>query len=286
MLVLANKGTLPTSRMCKLLGVPRSGFYHFLTSQRAREKRNDVSLRLIEKIKQIRSRFTSYGYRRVTAELNHQGFNVNHKRVLAIMRQQKLLAKPARVFKAPNAGRAIYPNLTRDFVPRTLNELWVADITFIALKREFVYLSIVLDAYSRKVVGWSLKKTIDRDLVLSALRMALFGRSFGGGLIHHSDRGAQYTSKDYVYLLKISGIAISMSRPGNPYDNAKAESFMATLKKEEVRIRAYETLAHARALIGFFIEDVYNSKRLHSALGYLSPEIFECRHKASVPLIK
>lgn len=288
MLIAENRGRLPASRMCDLLGVSKSSFYYFIKRRHAGKEKLEIAVALIEQIKKLRRQFKGYGYRRMTVALNRLGYGVNHKRVLEAMRSSGLLAKPTRGFKTVGKAveRKLYPNLIRGFVPTNVDQLWIADITFIALRREFGYFAAILDAHSRKVVGWFLKRTMDQELTLAALRMAMAGRKTASGLIHHSDRGAQYTCKEYVRLLSLNGIAISMSRPGNPYDNAKAESFMATLKKEEVNLNSYENLAHAKALIGYFVEDVYNSKRLHSALGYLSPDEFEDKQNASVPLIK
>jgi transposase InsO family protein len=170
---------------------------------------------------------------------------------------------------------AIYPNLVRGIKLTRTNQLWVADITYIRLKGEFVFLAVILDAFSRKVVGWALRDYLEHELALAALRMAFARRDIEPGLIHHSDRGTQYACRSYVWELEHSGIAISMSRSGNPYDNAKAESFMATLKKEEVYLATYKNMYDAQLRIGRFIEDVYNEKRLHSALGYVPPVEFE-----------
>jgi transposase InsO family protein len=180
-----------------------------------------------------------------------------------------------------NHGRKVYPNLARQMVLTDVDQLWRADITYIRLREEFVFLGVVLDAYSRRVIGWALDRTLEDELTLSALRMALSRRVVGPGLVHHSDRGSQYASGDYTGLLKENGVQVSMSRKGNPWDNAACESFMKTLKYEEVHRNEYRDLAEARSEIGTFLEKVYNQKRLHSALGYLPPAEFEDRLRAA-----
>ena len=260
--------------MCALLKVPASSYYY----QRNRAGREKLEVdEIVGQIRAIRRTFRGYGYRRVTKELNRQGTRVNHKRVLWLMRENNLLASQKRKYVAfkDQTDPIIFPNLTRGMAPIKTNQLWVADITYIALRREFAYLAAVLDAYTRRVIGWSLKSTMSSKLTLSALRMAIVARKVPAGLIHHSDRGVQYACHDYVDLLKKHDICISMSRIANPYDNAKAESFFSTLKREEVNLTRYEDLVDARRRIGYFIEDLYNEKRLHSSLGYLPPVEFE-----------
>jgi len=224
------------------------------------------------------------GYRMLTALLRREGQLVNHKRVLRLMREDNLLCLRRRmyVFTTDSAHTfPIYPNLARHARLTEPNQLWVADITFIRLRDEFVYLAVVLDAYSRRVVGWGIARNLQAELAIGALRMALSQRSWKAeGLIHHSDRGVQYASTDYIKLLEQNEIQISMSRRGNPYDNARAERFMRTLKEEEVYEKTYRNLQDARRRIGQFIEEVYNRKRLHSALRYLTPEEFEQRGHA------
>src|SRR5438445_3111190 len=220
----------------------------------------------------------SYGRRRITHELRRGGWQVNSKRVHRLMREDNLLCVRKRKFVATtdsNHGRKVYPNLAREMVLTDVDQLWVADITYIRLEVEFVYLAVVLDAYSRRVIGWELDRTLEDELSLAALRMALESRSPAPGLVHHSDRGVQYASGDYTDLLKDHQITISMSRKGNPYDNAFCESFMKTLKYDEVHRQEYRDLAEARASIEHFLERVYNQKRLHSALGYRPPVEFE-----------
>lgn len=275
MLIDQYRGRLPVRRMCELLGVSKTAYYRWF--YRMPPEENNQS-ELEKEIEKIVTEFSGYGYRRVTAELRRRGRRTNHKKVLFIMRAKHLIKKRRRRFKATtdsNHTLPVFPNLTRRFIPSGINQLWVADITYIRLKSTFIYLAVILDAFSRRVVGWNLRGSLDRQLSLSALRMALMKRKIGAGLIHHSDRGIQYACHDYVNLLKAYRISISMSRPGNPYDNAKAESFMATLKKEEVNLSEYENEIEAVSRIGNFIEDVYNQKRLHSSLGYLPPAEFE-----------
>jgi transposase InsO family protein len=211
-------------------------------------------------------------------ELGKRGFKVNHKRVLRMMREDNLLCVRQRSFMVTTDSRhhlPIYPNLARDMRPMAANQLWIADITYIRLRTEFVYLAVVLDAFSRRVIGWALGRTLHSELAVAALRMALIERQPLPGLMHHSDRGVQYASYAYTDMLKQHHATISMSRKGNPYDNAACESFMKTLKHEEVYRNEYRDFQDARSSIAEFLERVYNSTRLHSALGYRSPADFE-----------
>jgi len=218
------------------------------------------------------------GYRRIREFLKREGWLVNHKRVLRLMREDNLLSIRRRRFvvttDSEHAWR-IYPNLARSMVVTAINQLWVGDITYVRLQQEFVYLAVLLDVYSRRVIGWSVSRQLDGEFVQEALEMALKQRRPAAGLVHHSDRGVQYARADYVKRLEAHGITISMSRPGNPYDNAWAESFMKTLKVEEVDGRRYCNFGHAKSCIGTFIEEIYNQQRLHSALQYRSPIEFE-----------
>jgi transposase InsO family protein len=233
---------------------------------------------LRDAIQRIALEWPSYGRPRITAELRRHGWTVNPKRVYRIMREDNLLCVRKRRFVVTtdsNHGRKVYPNLAQHLIVTGIDQLWVADITYIRLREEFVYLAVILDACSRRVIGWSLGRTLEDELTLSALRMALARRTVQPGLVHHSDRGSQYASKDYTDLLKDNRIDISMSRKANPWDNAACESFMKTLKYEEVHRNEYRDLAEANSAIHTFLERVYNERRLHSALGYLPPAEFE-----------
>ncbi len=235
-------------------------------------------MRLRDAIQKLAVEMPAYGYRRITAALQRGGWVVNHKRVLRLMRADNLLCLRKRAFVRTTDSDhelRIYPNLAREMKVSGLNQLWVADITYIRLWLEFVYLAVILDAFSRRVIGWALGRTLEAELALEALRMAIAGGRVRPGLVHHSDQGVQYASRDYIELLTEHSILTSMSRRGNPYDNAQAESFIKTLKYEEVYRTEYLDFADARRRIGKFIESVYNQKRLHSALGYLAPAEFE-----------
>ena len=266
---------LTIERMVELARVSRASFYRFDdTVNPARQ--DDMDLR--DAIQRIALEWPAYGRRRITQELRRRGWAVNHKRVHRLMREDNLLCVRKRKFVVTtdsNHGRKIYPNRARGMVVTGVDQLWVADITYIRLQDEFIFLAVILDAYSRRVIGWALDQTVEDDLALGALRMALSQRQIEAGLVHHSDRGSQYASGDYTDLLKENGIEISMSRKANPWDNAACESFMKTLKYEEVHRNEYRNLAEARREIGTFLEKIYNHKRLHSALGYLPPAEFE-----------
>jgi len=223
--------------------------------------------------------FVGYGYRRVTYDLRRRGYTVNHKKVLRLMREENhLCIRSRRKIRTTMSfhGLPVYPNIAKEMVLTNINQLWVSDITYISIDGNFVYLSILIDAYSRKCVGWHLSKHIDTDLALTSLRMAIETRNHFGisGMVHHSDRGVQYASMEYTECLKLSKVNISMSRVGNPYDNVYAESFIKTLKVEEVYQTEYESYKEANEGICKFI-DLYNRKRLHSSLGYMTPDEFE-----------
>jgi putative transposase len=271
---------LTIERMVELGGVARSTFYRFGDDE---EPQSDADMDLRDAIQRIAVEMPGYGRPRITAELRRRGWTVNPKRVYRIMREDNLLCVRRRRFAVTTDSRhpfRVYPNLAAEMKLTDVDQLWVADITYIRLLEEFVYLAVILDAFSRRVIGWSLDRTLEVRLTLAALRMALSERTVRLGLVHHSDRGVQYASNDYTNLLKTSQIEISMSRKANPWDNAACESFMKTLKYEEVLRAEYRDLAEARASIGEFLEKVYNQKRLHSALGYLPPSEFEANLEA------
>jgi putative transposase len=270
----ADRG-LTVKRMVKLGGLSRASFYRF-DPDHTTKAYDDMDLR--DAIQRIALEWPSYGRPRITAALRRQGWRVNPKRVYRLMRENNLLCARKRKFIATtdsSHGRKVYPNLAAEMALRDINQLWVADITYIRLEAEFVYLAVVIDAFSRRVIGWALDRTMDDDLTLSALRMALESRQPAAGLVHHSDRGSQYASGEYTDLLQAHGCRISMSRKASPWENGECESWMKTLKYEEVYRQEYRDLAEARASIQRFIEQVYNQKRLHSALGYLPPVEFE-----------
>ena len=264
-------------KLCELMGVSRSWYYGRPSA--AEKVPKDVALR--DAIERIVLEFPGYGYRRVTAALGREGWSVNHKRVLRVMREESLLCQIKRRFR-PTTDSAHsfkrYPNLIEAVEIDGLDRVWVSDITYIRLPTAFCYLAAVLDAYSRKCVGWHLSRFIDTSLTLSALEMALAARWPEPGLIHHSDQGVQYASGEYVSRLEEAGGRISMAAVGNPYENAKAESFFRNLKMEEVYLKDYRDFEEAQENIAEFIEEVYNQKRLHSSLGYLPPVEFEALH--------
>jgi len=266
---------LTIERMVRLAQVSRASYYRFEENVGSR---SDFDMELRDAIQRIALEWPSYGRRRITQELRRRGWTVNPKRVHRFMREDNLLWVRKRKFIVTtdsNHGKKVYPNLARKMMLTNVDQLWVADITYIRLREEFVFLAVILDAYSRRVIGWALERTIEDDLTLRALRMALALRVTEPGLVHHSDRGSQYASNEYTDLLKESGIAISMSRKGNPWDNAACESFMKTLKYEEVHRNEYRDLNEAHSTIRVFLEKIYNQKRLHSAIGYLPPAEFE-----------
>ena len=249
--------------LCQMTGLSRAGFYR----SRLPRQTTPVEMEIRDALQKIAVESPAYGYRRVTAALPQRGFVINHKRVLRMMRQDNLLCVRRRSFMVTTDSRhnlPIYPNLAGQTVPTAINQLWVADITYIRLRTEFVYLAVVLDAFSRRVIGWALGRRLEADLALMALRMALLERKPQPGLVHHSDRGVQYACERYTEMLTHHQAQISMSRKGNPYDNAACESFIKTLKYEEVYRTEYRDFQEARASIREFLERVYNQKRLHS----------------------
>jgi transposase InsO family protein len=276
---LESGSRISVDRATRLLGVSRCGFYKWQgQSEEDQIKGKEMDVR--NELQKIAVEFPTYGYRRITAELRNRGYTVNHKRVLRLMREDNLLCvrkrfKPRTTDSDHNLRR--YPNLIKDLEITRLNQVWASDITYIRLHREFVYLAVVLDLFSRRCIGWNLDRSLYTELALSALTMALEerGNEKMPGLIHHSDQGVQYASNEYIECLEAHGIRISMAARGNPYDNAFVESFIRTLKYEEVYLNGYENFSDALENIPSFIDDIYNKKRLRSSLGYRSPIDFE-----------
>lgn len=277
-------GARAVQRLSAAVGVSRATYYRQAQPTPPHRDRAETVRR--QAIERIALEMPSYGYRPMTAELQRRNLPTGRDRVLRYMREANLLCRRRRAFVTTTDSRhslKVFPNLTRDLQLTAVDQLWVADITYIRLPRDFVYLAVVLDAFSRRVIGWALDRHMMTELPIAALQMALASRQIKTGLIHHSDQGKQYAAADYVSLLVKHQIRISMSRTGNPYDNAKAERFMRTVKYEEVYLTDYQTLTEARASIKHFIEEVYNRKRLHSALGYRPPVEFE--QLASKPML-
>jgi putative transposase len=279
-----SQGEHTIARMCSLSGLSRAGYYRQWRTSAPRQEEMGVR----DTIQRIALANRHYGHRRITAQLRREGMCVNHKRVLRLMRQDNLLCLRKRSFVPVTTdskhGWRVVPNLARFMVPTAIDQLWVADITYVRMREEFSYLAIILDAFSRRVIGWALETHMLTSLVIAALKMALAARRpLPGTLVHHSDRGTQYACSDYTDILNEHGILTSMSRVAYPYDNAKAESFMKTLKQEEVNGSGYRDADHARREIGPFLEDVYNKQRLHSALDYRSPVEFEAQMQHRIP---
>ena len=278
MITLAHQehSEVPIVRLCELLDVSRSWYYE----RDDQAEPEDIALR--DEIERIILEFSGYGYRRVTRELARRGWRVNHKRVLRIMREESLLCqiKKRFVIVTTNSrhGFPVYPNVLATTALSAPDQAWVADFTYIRLRSAFVYLACILDAYSRRCVGWHLSREMNTHMTSRALQQAIVERHPRPGLIHHSDRGVQYASHEYIEQLQAIGAHISMSAVGNPYDNAKAESFFKTLKQEEVYLKEYHSFADAEQNLTTFIEQVYNEKRLHSSLGYLPPAEFEAAY--------
>ena len=272
---MPTQGALSIERMCQLVQVSRASFYRSLVEHHPEQEDMEVRATIQQIALAHRRR---YGYRRINAELRRRGLLVNQKRVLRLMREDNLLAVQPRAFVATTESDhelEVYLNLASRMTLTGMNQLWVADITYIRLNAEFVYLAVLLDACSRKVVGWALDKTLATRLPLAALQQAIAARRPPPGLVHHSDRGIQYASGEYVQLLRQHQMIPSMSRPANPYDNASCESFIKTLKREEIYANEYRNLEDLRANIQRFIDQYYNRYRVHSALGYRSPQEFE-----------
>jgi len=266
---------LSVQRLCELFGVSRSWYYERL----GQPEQDEAEIALRDEIEHIILEFPGYGYRRVTRALHREGIVVNHKHVLRIMREESLLCHLKKRFVVQTTdsrhGLPIYPNALAEVELCAPDQAWVADLTYIRLRNTFVYLACILDAFSRRCVGWHLSHEMTTSLTLAALQQAITARRPQPGLIHHSDRGVQYASHAYTEQLKGIGARISMSSRSNPYDNAKAESFFKTLKQEEVYLKEYHSFADAQANLTVFIEQVYNQKRLHSSLGYRPPAEFE-----------
>jgi putative transposase len=278
---LEGKARLSIAEACDAAHLSRAGFDRHFEEHAPRQAETELR----GKLHQICLDHRCYGSRRVTAELRAQGQLVNRKRVVRLMRADNLLCLRKRRFVCTTDSRhtySIYPNLTTDWTPDGINQLWVADITYIRLRESFLYLAVILDAFSRRVIGWALDDTLEAKLAIKALRRALADRNAPASLVHHSDRGVQYCSGDYVEILRSHGIRISMSRSGNPYDNALAERFMRTLKCEEVYLNDYRDRTDAARHLRSFLEQVYNRRRLHSTLGYMSPETYEAASMARV----
>ena len=266
-------------RLCAAAGVSRASYYR----GGAERPPTAWEMALRDRVQQLSLAWPKAGHRPITWMLKREGWPVNHKRIARLRKEDNLLCVARALFKPATTNARhhwiLWPNLARQVNPTAVNQLWVADITYVRLEARFVYLAVILDAFSRKVVGWAMADHLRAELALEALQMALDTRQAPPGLIHHSDRGVQYACGDYVARLEAAGVRPSMSRPGCPYDNAQAESFMATLKREEVDGRLYRDLDHARNEIGRFIDLIYNRQRLHSALGYRPPQEFEANQE-------
>ena len=276
------QGSLSIERMCHMVPVSRRGFYRSLQEQQPVEEEMEVRSAIQQIALEHRRR---YGYRRITVELHRRGIQINHKRVVRIMREDNLLGLQPKRFKVTtdsNHKFEVYLNLAARIKVSGINQLWVADITYIRLKAEFVYSAVILDGFSRKVVGWALDLALAMQLTVGALEQAIERRQPQPGLVHHSDRGLQYARAEYITILEKYHMVPSMSRPANPYDNASCESFMKTLKREEIYANKYDDLENLRANIEEFIEQYYNRQRLHSALGYRSPGRIRAEDRASL----
>lgn len=281
-----SENSVTIHRASELLNISRSGYYKWLKNRNMNAKIKKEEMRIKNEIHKIAIFYSGYGYRRITIELKNRGYLVNHKKVLRLMREDNLLCikkkfKPSTTNS--NHKHKIYPNLIKNLEINRLNQVWASDITYVQLSNEFIYLAVIIDLFSRKCIGWELSRNIDSQLVLNALEKTIKNRwnSNMKGLIHHSDQGIQYASDLYISCLKNHDILISMSRKGNPYDNAFVESFIKTLKYEEVYLKEYNSFYDAINNISNFIDNVYNKKRLHSSLDYQSPIDFEQRKNLS-----
>lgn len=279
---MRSQGGLNVQRMCELAQVSRASFYRSWEQKEPAE----AEMALRDAIQRAALAHRSYGYRRIAALIQREGFVVGVKQVRRILRQDNLLAVRKRKFVVTTESRhnfRVYPNLAKYLELNDMNQLWVADLTYVRLAREFVYVAVVLDAFSRRVVGWELSRSLDSRAPLAALEQAIATRHPQRGLVHHSDRGTQYASKDYVQRLEGIGAELSMSRPGSPWENGRCESFIRTLKQEELNARQYSSYEELRAHLEEFIETVYHPVRLHSALGYRSPAEFERMRQPDTP---
>lgn len=268
---------LPIKEACTTLEISSQSFYRWKNKKPAVE---DNKQKILKEIEDISSEFSRYGYRRVAEEMHRRDIQINHKRVYRLMKENNLLVRRKKykpITTQSGHGLRLYPNLAKDLEVTKPNQLWVADITYISLQNEFIYLAAIIEIFSRACIGWDLSRDIDTNLTLNALDTAITNRKSIGfnGLIHHSDRGVQYASGEYVNRLKTEGIIVSMTESGNPRENAFAESFMKTLKVEEVYMNEYRTFEEAYTNLKNFIEEVYNKKRLHSSIGYVPPAEFE-----------
>lgn len=271
---MQSQGGLSIQRMCELAGVSRASFY------RNWEEREPTAaeMELRDRVQRLALAHRYYGYRRITVLLQREGIGMGAKKVRRLMRQDNLLAVRQRRFVVTTDSEHtfhVYPNLVQYLQVTDMNQLWVADITYVRLDLEFVYLAVVLDAYSRRVIGWALDRRLETALPLAALEQAISSRQPQPGLVHHSDRGSQYASLEYVDRLEGCGAVLSMSRPGRPWENGRCESFIKTLKQEQLDARTYHTLEEVKQHVEEFIEQIYNPMRLHSALAYRSPIEFE-----------
>jgi transposase InsO family protein len=273
---------LGVERMCHLAVVSRASYYRHWEEVAPDEAEMAARAAIQEVALRHRRR---YGYRRVTEDLHRQGMVINHKRVARIMREDNLLAIRYRKYILTTDSQhdcPVYLNLAARMTLTAINQLWVADITYIRLRTEFVFLAVVIDRYSRKAIGWALDRSLTARVAVTALRQAIAQRQPPPGVVHHSDQGTQYASVEYARVLEASKMTPSMSRPANPYDNAACESFMKTLKQEEIYCNQYADFAELAQNLEKFIDDYYNLLRLHSALGYRTPEEFE-RDAAAAP---